>query len=143
MNHTIKLKGKDYPVKFSLRSIKLYEKLTGRNLLQENYMEITNMTLGVDCLVAFVFCSLHVEKDQKLDITVEDLELNMGFDYDLFNVVIQAYIDFVPGLRKIYEAITDNKDVASRIEEAKGDPEKLRNIYTELVSPNGKVQAEA
>lgn len=138
---TIQIAGKTYPVKFTLRSVKVYEEKTGRPLLKENYMNIITCALGVDCLTAFVYSALlgALEKNQQLEVTVEDLEQELGLDYDRYENVVQAYIDFVPGLRQIYNRIKSDNTFAQKLLQAGNDEEKLRTLYTELLgdqSPN-------
>lgn len=142
--HELEISGKKYPVKFTLKSLKEYEKLTNRNLLKEDYRQIFSLSLGVDCLTAFIYAALlgATEKGKSLDITIEDLENTLQFDSGQYADVVQAYIDFVPGLRKIYERILSDTDFAKKIEEANGDEEKLKVIYLQLLeSPNGQSQA--
>lgn len=141
----IEIEGKKYPIRFTLKSLKEYERLTSRNLLKEDYREIFNLTLGVDCLTGFVFAGLvgALERGQTLDLTPDDLERVLGLDNGQYEGVVQAYIDFVPGLRKIYDRIVSDEDFAKKIQQANGDEEKLKAIYLQLLeSPNGVSQAE-
>lgn len=141
MQRTITIAGKEYPVKFTLRSIKTYEQVCHRNLLQENYMEVLSLTLGVDPLIAFVYAALvgGLEKGQLLELTLDDLERDLGLGGN-YESVVQAYIDFVPGLRSIYNRISNDADFAKKIAEATGNEEALRKLYQDAVSPNGQAQ---
>lgn len=144
MNREIEIAGKKYPVKFTLRSIKIYEQLCSRNLLKEDYRQIFDISLGVDALTAFVYAGLvgALDKGQQPELAVEDLERELGLSFNAESL-IQAYIDFVPGLREIYNKILKDPEFVKKIDEANGDEEKLKLIYRELLeSPNGKLQAE-
>lgn len=142
--HTLTISEKQYPVKFTLRSLKEYERLTGRSLLSEDYRKIFSLELGVDCLTGFVYAGLvgAVNNVSDLTLTVNDLEQQLGFNTGQYEGLVQAYIDFVPGLRKIYNRILNDSEFAKKVEEADGDEEKLKAIYLQLLeSPNGQPQA--
>ena len=136
--------GKTYPVRFTLKAVKTYERLSGRPLLQENYMKIINLTLGVDCLTAFVYAAIEsgCTQGQQPDLKVEDLELQLGFDFSVYNDLVQAYIDFIPGMRALYERSIKDVDFAKKVADAAGDEVKLEALYNEFLgSPNGTIQA--
>lgn len=133
MERFIEIAGKKLPVKFTLRSLKVYEQHTGRPLINENYLEIVQLTLGVDALVGFVYCA--IEKTE--GVTPEWLELNMGMDKTVFNEVVEAYTDFIPNFRAIKDKIKNDPAFIERLKEASGDQEKLLKLYNELQeSPN-------
>lgn len=135
----IEIAGKNLEVKFTLRSLKVYEQITGRPLINESYLDICQLTLGVDSLVAFVFCSLH---NPEKEITPEWLELNMGIDKTVFSEVVEEYTDFIPGFRAIKEKIKSDPTLVTRLQEAGNDLEKLTKLYAELQeSPNVTSQA--
>ena len=134
MSRTITIAGKELPVKFTLRSLKVYEKLTGRNLIMENCMDIINLSLGVDATLAFVYCSLQVEAGKDPAITMAELELEMGIDYAVFSTVTDAYIDFVPGMSGIRKKILDNPELKAKLDLAGNDPDKIRQIFYEALT---------
>lgn len=141
MERTIEIAGKKLPVKFTMRSLKVYEEITGRNLLNENCLDIIRLQLGVDALVAFVYASILIPKGGTPPITVEELELEMGFDNSVFTEVVEAYTDFLPGLAAIKKRIMADPELVKKIQAAGNNPEKIKAIYAELLQdPNGKSQ---
>lgn len=124
MERFIEIAGKKLPVKFTLRSLKIYEEITGRNLLNEECMSIVSLSMGVDALVAFVYCSLYSK-----EITREELELQMGIDHAAFAVVIDAYVDFIPGFRAIKKKIMEDPALAEKLKTVGTDPTKFRELF--------------
>lgn len=141
MSRFIEIAGKKLPVKFTLRSLKEYERITGRPLIAENYLDIIQLTLGVDAMVAFVYCSIYVEIGAKPEITIEEIELNLSLDGKVQNVVVEEYTDFMPGFAAIKKQIESNPELMEKLRSANNDPEKIKALYDEMLSlPNGQSQ---
>jgi hypothetical protein len=98
----ITIGGKERPILFKLRAIKIYQQLTGKNLLKEDLSKLFTDNLDAGSICALVYsvlvCGCY---PNKAEFTPEDIENWLGLDTDIFKEVIQAYLDFIPGARTI------------------------------------------
>ncbi|MFZ2905325.1 MAG: hypothetical protein WAZ98_03880 [Cyclobacteriaceae bacterium] len=98
----ITINGVERPILFKLQAIKIYQQLTGENLLKEDLTKIFNEDIDAGKICALVYaalvCGCYPEEPK---FTVTDIENWLGLDTELFSEVIQAYVDFIPGARTI------------------------------------------
>ena len=101
----IQIGGKDRPVLFRLRAIRLYQELTGHNLLKENIGEVMQ-GLEVDKICALVYvalvCGWHEDnKEGKPDFELSDVEQWMDLNVDILATVVRAYADMMPKKKEV------------------------------------------
>lgn len=98
----IEINGVTRPILFRLQAIKIYQQLTGKNLLKENISKMLTEDLEAEKICALVYASLVCGcYPKEPDFTVSDIENWLGLDFKIFKEVIEAYLDFVPGARLI------------------------------------------
>ena len=97
---TIDIGGKVRPILFRLQAIKIYQQLTGKNLLKEDLAKLLE-DLEAEKISALVYAALVCgSHPTKPDFTIDDVENWLGLDVAIFKEVIQAYMDFIPGSQK-------------------------------------------
>lgn len=102
MTRTITIGGKQRPVLFKLKAIKVYQQLTGKNLLKEDLGKLLTEELDVEKITALVYSALVCGAfPNQPDFTLDEVENWMGLDTDIFKEVVEAYLDFIPGAREV------------------------------------------
>lgn len=103
MTRKIKINDKERPVAFRMLALKTYTAITGSNLIEEGlYQVIKSMDPNKVCAVVYaaMVCGFYVENGfddkKKPDFTLEQIEMWLGMDGEIFKEVINAYLDFVP-----------------------------------------------
>lgn len=107
VQRTILIGGKQRPILFKLKAVKLYQQLTGKNLLKENLGTMLTQELEADKITALVYSALVCGcYPAQPDFSLEDVENWLGLDMPIFQEIIQAYIDFIPGARETSTALS-------------------------------------
>ena len=98
----IEINGKSRPILFRLQAIKIYQQLTGKNLLKEDLGKMLTEDLDAEKICALVYAAMVCGcYPQEPDFKLEDIENWLGLDTNIFQEVVQAYVDFIPGARKL------------------------------------------
>ena len=102
MTRKIIINGVERPILFKLQAVKIYQQLTGKNLLKEDLGKLLTEELDPEKICALVYAALVCGcYPQKPEFTVADIENWLGLDTAIFKEVIEAYLDFIPGARTI------------------------------------------
>lgn len=97
----ITINGQEWPVAFRLKALRMYQEITGKNLLKEDLGKILSEELDPQKVTAVVYCAMvngwHKQNGWKKEppFSMDEVEDWIELSPEIFKEVIAAYLDFV------------------------------------------------